>query len=118
MTVPEGAQRSEDGNYWWDDTQWQLIPEGERQQAGAASSAAADTGASAAAGAAPAAGASAAPAAGGEPTREDFAHIQTEDQIDDRAHPYFAPNADTYPDDLSQATVADHLSDAPAEGSS
>lgn len=103
MTVPEGAQRSEDGNYWWDGSQWQLIPEGERQPAGAASAAAG-------------AGASAAP--GGEPRKEDFEHIQSEDQIDDKAHPHFAPNADTYPDDLSQATVADHLSDEPAEGSS
>jgi hypothetical protein len=24
-SVPEGAQISEDGNYWWDGTQWQLV---------------------------------------------------------------------------------------------
>jgi hypothetical protein len=23
--IPEGAQRSEDGNYWWDGSAWQLI---------------------------------------------------------------------------------------------
>lgn len=25
MTMPEGAQRSEDGNYWWDGSQWQPV---------------------------------------------------------------------------------------------
>ena len=23
--IPEGAQRSEDGHYWWDGSQWQLV---------------------------------------------------------------------------------------------
>jgi hypothetical protein len=32
MTMPEGAQRSEDGNYWWDGTQWQLVPDDQRGQ--------------------------------------------------------------------------------------
>ena len=26
--IPEGAQRSDDGHYWWDGQQWQLIEEG------------------------------------------------------------------------------------------
>jgi hypothetical protein len=25
--IPEGALRSDDGHYWWDGTQWQLIDE-------------------------------------------------------------------------------------------
>ncbi len=28
MTVPEGAQLSEDGNYWWDGAEWQAVPSG------------------------------------------------------------------------------------------
>jgi hypothetical protein len=27
MTVPDGAQLSEDGKYWWDGTDWQPVPE-------------------------------------------------------------------------------------------
>ena len=30
MTVPEGAQLSDDGNYWWDGADWQ--PTGQAQQ--------------------------------------------------------------------------------------
>ncbi|MFI7674428.1 hypothetical protein [Actinophytocola sp. NPDC049390] len=33
MTVPEGAQLSEDGRYWWDGADWQPVPDGETQQA-------------------------------------------------------------------------------------
>ncbi len=33
MTVPEGAQLSEDGKYWWDGADWQAVPEGEAQTA-------------------------------------------------------------------------------------
>jgi len=33
MTVPEGAQLSDDGKYWWDGTDWQPVPEGDTQQA-------------------------------------------------------------------------------------
>ncbi len=39
--IPEGAQRSEDGNYWWDGQQWQLVEqpldeaEGDPQRAAA-----------------------------------------------------------------------------------
>jgi hypothetical protein len=29
MTVPDGAQRSEDGKYWWDGAAWQPVPEDE-----------------------------------------------------------------------------------------
>lgn len=29
MTVPEGAQLSEDGNYWWDGAEWQSVPSGD-----------------------------------------------------------------------------------------
>lgn len=33
MAVPEGAQLSDDGKYWWDGTDWQPVPEGDTQQA-------------------------------------------------------------------------------------
>ncbi|MGB3445026.1 MAG: hypothetical protein WBA97_40340 [Actinophytocola sp.] len=31
MTVPDGAQLSEDGKYWWDGADWQPVPEGGEQ---------------------------------------------------------------------------------------
>ena len=33
MTVPEGAQLSDDGKYWWDGSDWQPVPDGDAQQA-------------------------------------------------------------------------------------
>jgi hypothetical protein len=27
MDVPEGALRSDDGRYWWDGSEWQLVPD-------------------------------------------------------------------------------------------
>jgi hypothetical protein len=33
MTVPEGAQLSDDGKYWWDGSDWQPVPDGDTQQA-------------------------------------------------------------------------------------
>jgi len=29
--IPAGAPRSEDGHYWWDGGQWQLIDQGQQQ---------------------------------------------------------------------------------------
>jgi hypothetical protein len=37
--IPAGAERSPDGNYWWDGSAWQLIPENERGPAAGASAA-------------------------------------------------------------------------------
>lgn len=48
MTIPDDAPRSEDGNYWWDGTQWQLI---DHSQAGSSASSAGGATGSAAAGA-------------------------------------------------------------------
>lgn len=31
--IPADAQRSPDGNYWWDGTQWQLVDQSEAQAA-------------------------------------------------------------------------------------
>jgi hypothetical protein len=43
MTMPEGAQVSEDGNYWWDGANWQLVA----GAGGAGADAGADAGAQA-----------------------------------------------------------------------
>ena len=32
MTSTEGVQYSEDGNYWWDGTQWQLVDHSQSPQ--------------------------------------------------------------------------------------
>lgn len=93
--VPAGAQRSEDGYYWWDGTAWQQIPEDER-----------DSGASA--------DASGASGANGM-SHDELAQITGEDQLDERSKPYFQPDADMYPDDASDAESADVLSDEPAD---
>lgn len=98
--VPEGAQRSEDGYYWWDGTAWQEIPEDER----AAASGTADGGSDGSDGSGGSDGMS----------HEELAQITTEDQLDDRSKPYFQPDADKYPDDASDAEGADVLSDEPA----
>jgi len=88
--VPEGAQRSDDGYYWWDGNAWQEIPEDERTAAQAA-------------------------AGPGEITMDELSRITSEDQLDDRYSPYFHPDYDMYPDDDSDAEGHDVLSDEPAQ---
>lgn len=99
--VPEGAQRSEDGYYWWDGNAWQPVPEDERASS---SQPAADDGASG-----PADGSGT-----GRISHKELAQITSEDQLDDRSKPYFQPDADAVPDDTSDAEGADVLSDEPA----
>lgn len=91
--VPEGAQRSDDGYYWYDGSAWQLIPEDERVASAAGSAGAADS---------------------GQVTHEELARVTSEDQLDDRSKPYFQPDVDKVPDDASGAEGADQLSDEPA----
>lgn len=93
VPVPEGAERSEDGNYWWDGSTWQLIPESERAASATGSQGAAGSGAI---------------------SHDELAQITHENQLDDRSKPYFQPDADMYPDDASDAEGADMLSDEPA----
>jgi hypothetical protein len=102
--VPEGAQRSEDGYYYWDpdNQKWQEIPEDERGASAAGSD-----------GAASADGANGANGAG-QITHEELAQVTSEEQLDDRSKPYFQPDPDKYPDDDSDAEGADVLSDEPA----
>ncbi len=93
--VPEGAQRSEDGHYWWDGSAWQEVPEDERT--GSAATGSQDSA-----------------NADGEMSEEQVAQITTEEQLDERSQPYFQPNPDSYPDDDTQAEGGDLLSDEAA----
>ena len=83
--VPEGAQRSEDGHYWWDGTEWKPVD-----------------------------GAAAGATNGGQTgdvTHEELAAIQSEDQIQERHKPYFQPDYDKVPDDDSWAEAAADLTE-------
>lgn len=117
--VPEGAQRSEDGYYWWDGTAWQQIPEDERTASTTGSQSA--TGSNGTAGTAGAAGTTGAAGAAGTAesngmSHDELAQITTVDQLNEQSKPYFQPDADMYPDDASQAEGGDVLSDEPAPG--
>ena len=94
MPVSEGAPRSDDGNYWWDGSEWQVVPDDERSSS---DDAAATTG-------------------DGEMTAERLAAITSEDQLDEKSAPYFQPDYDAYPDDDSDAEGDDVLSDEPVGG--
>jgi hypothetical protein len=91
--VPEGAQRSEDGCYWWDGAAWQDVPEDERT---------------------PAAGADGAGAASGEITMDELAQVTDPEHLTERTAPYFRPDPDMYADDNSRAETHDLLTDEPA----
>jgi hypothetical protein len=97
--VPEGAQRSDDGYYWWDGSAWQQIPEDERTGPASSSASSSDSQSS---------------ASGNGLSHEQLAQITSEDQLDEQSKPYFQPDPDKYPDDASDAEGADVLSDEPA----
>ena len=116
--VPAGAQRSEDGYYWWNGSAWQQIPEDERDSgasggtAGTAGTAGTtSTAAGTATGTTTGTGTDTTAAA---ISHDELAQITSAEQLDDRSKPYFQPDADMYPDDASDAEGADVLSDEPA----
>jgi hypothetical protein len=115
-----GAQRSEDGYYWWDGTAWQQIPEDERSASTPAPANSASVGSatpnSSDPNPAPTGSASTGSADSGGMSHEELAQITTVDQLDERSKPYFQPDADMYPDDASAAEGGDVLSDEPASG--
>jgi hypothetical protein len=126
--VPQGAQLSEDGNYWWDGAEWQLVPQAGAapETAAAHQGGAAQGGAAQQGGAAPHAGAAGQAGAGhqggaqqagaGAVTAEELAAITSEDQINERVHPYLAPDYDKVPDDTSYAEAGDVLGNEAAAG--
>ena len=93
--VPEGAQRSEDGFYWWDGNAWLEVPEDERVAPGADGQGEMSQG----------------EMSQGEMSQDELSQITSEDQLDDRSTPYFQPDPDMYPDDDSAAEGGDVLSD-------
>ena len=105
--VPQGAQLSDDGHYWWDGENWQLV-EGADASAGAAAPAGAE-----------------APPGSGEVTAEDLAPVGDtgvepgdESKLDERLKPYFEPDYDSVEDDTSYAEQAEAMDDSQYTGSS
>ena len=101
--VPDGAQQSEDGRYWWDGENWQLVEgaDGNENAGGNDNSTA------------------------GEVSADDLAPVNDtgvepgdESLIDERLKPYFEPDYDSVEDDYSYAEQAEVLDDSPASGGS
>ena len=93
--VPEGAQLSEDGQYYWDGTDWQLV-EGAEGAAGTEGT----EGAGGEGG-----GAGDITAEELEPVGDSGAETGNEDLLDDRLRPYFEPSSEGVEDDESLAEV-------------
>ena len=98
--VPEGAQLSDDQQWWWDGENWQPVGGNDPN---------------AAAGNQPdAAGGNA-----GEASQEELQAVNDngtdpgdESKLDDKLKPYFQPDYDSAPDDDSWAEVAEALDDS------
>jgi hypothetical protein len=99
--MPEGAQLSDDGNYWWDGENWQLV-RGAEVPAGAE-----------------------APAGAEDVSADDLAPVGDtgvepgdESKLDERLKPYFEPDYDSVEDDTSYAEQAEAMDDSQYTGSS
>jgi hypothetical protein len=86
--MPPDAQKSDDGNYWWDGSQWQPVQ--------GAAAAGADAAAGAAAGAA-----GAAPSE--EQMKSEIAQLTSEEQIQEHHKPWLEVSLDRSADDLAEA---------------
>ena len=87
--MPPDAQKSPDGNYWWDGSDWQPV-----QGAAAAGAASATAGAAdAAAGAAPSE----------EQMKSEIAQLTSEEQIQEHHKPWLEVSLDRSADDLAEA---------------
>lgn len=98
--MPEGAQLSDDGHYWWDGENWQLV-QGAQAPAGAE-----------------------APAGTGDVTADDLTPVGDtgvepgdESKLDERLKPYFEPDYDSVEDDTSYAEQAEVMDDSQYTGS-
>ena len=101
--VPEGAQLSDDGQYWWDGENWQLV-EG---AAGAGETAESESGGTESA----------------EVTADDLTPVNDtgvepgdENLIDEKLKPYFEPDYDGIEDDYSYAEQDAVMDDSQATG--
>lgn len=97
--IPEGAQVSDDGNYWWDGSQWQLVD----QAAGevAETSGTEDAGVT---------------AEELEPVGDTGEEPGDESVLDDRLRAYFEPDVDGVPDDDALAEASESLDDSQFQG--
>jgi hypothetical protein len=102
--VPDGAQLSDDGQWWWDGEQWQPVEGGS---------------------AAPGSGSSAAPPgdSDSEVTAEELQPVNDtgtepgdENQLDERKKPFFEPDYDGAADDTSYAEQAETMDDSQYTG--
>jgi hypothetical protein len=91
--IPEGAQLSEDGSWWWDGQEWQPVPASAGSESGGAGDEG-DVGQSA------------------EVTAEELQSVgdneaspAPRDLLTARLMPYFQPNGDDVPDDDSGAEL-------------
>ena len=88
--IPQGAQFSEDGNYWWDGSQWQPV-ENSAAQASESTEVTAEQ---------------------LEPVGDIGAEPGSEDLINEQLKPYFQPDVDGVPDDASEAELSEMLDDS------
>jgi hypothetical protein len=100
--VPEGAQLSEDGQYWWDGENWQAVEGGNTNDNTGGESNENE---------------------GAEVTAEDLTPVNDtgnepgdENLLDDKLKPYFEPDYDSVEDDTSYAEQGEVLDDSQATG--
>ncbi|HEY7628167.1 MAG TPA: hypothetical protein VH761_13920 [Ilumatobacteraceae bacterium] len=104
--VPEGAQLSEDGQWWWDGQQWQAVE-------GGSGGAAPDSSGS---GTPPSDSTSEVTAEELQPINDTGTEPGDENQLDERKKPYFEPDYDGAADDTSYAEQAETMDDSQATG--
>lgn len=103
--VPDGAQLSEDGQWWWDGTQWQAVEggSGTPPESGSSPGAPADSNAEVT-------------AEELQPVNDTGTEPGDENQLDERKKPYFEPDYDGAADDTSYAEQAETMDDSQATG--
>jgi hypothetical protein len=97
--VPDGAQLSDDGQWWWDGANWQPVNPGDGSSPAGDSDSTADI------------------------TPEELQRVNDnnvepgdENQLDERLRPYFEPDFDGIADDTSYAEQAETMDDSQYTG--
>ena len=93
--VPEGAQLSDDGQYWWDGENWQLVEGANGNDNSNAGEVSAEQ---------------------LTPVNDTSVEPGDENLIDEQLKPYFEPNYDAVEDDYTYAEQAEVLDDSQATG--